>query len=100
MEKLAHITAPITALNHTKYSYPRDWTSVAQEALDKIKVAYSNAPILLAPDWSKPFHVHTDASNIAVGMMLAQNVNGKHDQPVAYASRLLNQVERNYSTTE
>lgn len=32
--------------------------------------------------------------------MLAQNITGKYDQPVAYASRLLNQAERNYSTTE
>ena len=100
IEKLAHITAPITALNHAKYTYPQDWTPEAQAALEKIKTAYSNAPILIAPDWSKPFHVHTDASNIAVGVMLAQNINGKHDQPGAYASRLLNQAERNYSTTE
>ena len=32
--------------------------------------------------------------------MLAQRLNGKHDQPVAYASRLLNPAERNYSTTD
>ena len=100
IERLAHITAPITALNHARYSYPQDWTPAAQEALDKIKQAYSNAPILIAPDWTKPFHVHTDASNVAVGVMLAQNLTGKHDQPVAYASRLLNPAERNYSTTE
>ena len=32
--------------------------------------------------------------------MLAQNINGKHDQLVAQASRLLNQAKRNYSTGE
>ena len=85
---------------YAKYTYPRDWTPAAQDALEKIKLAYSNAPILIAPDWSRPFHVHTDASNIAVGVMLAQNINGKNDQLVAYASRLVNQAERNYSTTE
>ena len=100
IEKLAHIIAPITALNHAKYSYPKDWTPEAQAALDKIELAYSNASILIAPDWSRSFHVHTSASNIAVGVMLAQNINGKHDQSVAYTSRLLNQAERNYSTTE
>ena len=90
IEKLAHITAPITALNHPKYSYPKDWTPEAEAALDKIITAYTHAPILVAPDWAKPFYVHTDASNLVVGVMLAQNLNGKHDQPVAYASRLLN----------
>lgn len=46
------------------------------------------------------FHVHTDASNIAVGAMLAQNPTGKCDQPIMYASRLLNTAERNYTRTE
>ena len=46
------------------------------------------------------FHVHTDAFDIAVGAMLAQNPTGKTDQPIAYASRLLSKVEKNYTTTE
>lgn len=50
-------------------------------------------------DWSKPFHIHKDASNIAVDVMIAQYINGKHDQPVAYSSRLFNEAERKYSTT-
>ena len=54
----------------------------------------------IAPRWDLEFHVHTDASNIAVGVMLAQNPTGKCDQPISYASRLLNSAERNYSTTE
>ena len=39
--KLAHITAPITALNHAHYNYkyPREWTPAAQGALDTIKAA-------------------------------------------------------------
>lgn len=100
IEKLTHLTAPIIVLNYAKYVYHQDWTPDAQAALEKIKVAYSNAPILIALDWSKPFHVHTNAFNIAIGVMLAQNINGKHDQLVAYASRLLNQDERNYSIME
>ena len=46
------------------------------------------------------FHVHTDASELAVGAMLAQNPTGKWDQPISYASRLLNVAEKNYTTTE
>ena len=46
------------------------------------------------------FHVHTDASDIAVGAMLAQNPTGKTDQPIAYTSRLLSKAEKNYTTTE
>lgn len=83
---MTHLTAPIIVLNYAKYACHQDWTPDAQAALEKIKVAYSNAPILIALDWSKPFHVHTNAFNIAIGVMLAQNINGKHDQLVAYAN--------------
>jgi len=32
--------------------------------------------------------------------MLTQNPTGKYDQPIVYASRLLNKVEQNYTTTK
>ena len=46
------------------------------------------------------FHIHCDASNIAIGVVLPQNIQGELDSPIYYASRLLNSVEKNYSTTE
>ncbi len=45
-------------------------------------------------------HVHTNASLLAVGATLSQNVIGKSDQPIMYVSRLLNKAEQNYSTIE
>jgi hypothetical protein len=36
------------------------------------------------------FHVHTNASLLAIGAMLAQNPTSKYDQPIVYASKLLN----------
>jgi len=58
------------------------------------------APILIAPNWEKKFHVHTNAFNMVIGAMLAQNLNGKCDQPTAYASQLLSSMEQNYTTIE
>ncbi len=46
------------------------------------------------------FHVHTYAFSLVVGVMLTQNPTGKYDQPIVYASRLLNKVEQNYTTTK
>ncbi len=40
------------------------------------------------------------ASLLVVGVMLSQNVIGKSDQPLVYASKLLNRAEHNYSTRE
>ena len=41
-----------------------------------------------------------DASNIANGTVSTQNVNMMIDLPIYYASRLVNQAEKNYSTTK
>ncbi len=46
------------------------------------------------------FHVHTDALNFALGAMLNQNLDKTIDKPIYYASRLMNNVEKNYTTTE
>ncbi len=46
------------------------------------------------------FHVHTDASNLAIKPMLAQNPTRKCDQPIACAFRFLNNVEKNYTIIE
>ncbi len=46
------------------------------------------------------FHVHTNASLLVMGALLAQNIRGKSDQPIVYASRLLNSAKQNYSITK
>ncbi len=45
------------------------------------------------------FHVHIDAFLLVVGALLSLNIIGKNDQLVMYASRLMNRVEHDYSTT-
>ncbi len=44
------------------------------------------------------FHVHIDASNFALGVMLGQNLNNTIHKPIYYANILMNNAERNYST--
>lgn len=64
-------------------------------AFQKCKELITNSPVLAYPDFSKPFKLTTDASNIAIGSVLSQ-----FDHPIAYYSRTLNTAERNYSTIE
>lgn len=64
-------------------------------AFESLKKNITNHPILKFPDFEKSFELTTDASNYAIGAVLTQ---GK--QPVCYASRTLNEHERNYSTTD
>jgi len=57
------------------------------------------ALILIPPNWYLEFHVHTNASLLVIGAILAQNLISKYDQFIVYASRLLNKIEHNYTTT-
>ncbi len=63
-----------------------------------MKQKYVEAQILIALNCKKEFHVHTDASNLAIGAILAQNLEGNYDHPITYASRLLNSKKQNYTT--
>ena len=58
------------------------------------------APILVFADWNKEFHVHVDASSIALGVVLAQPGADQIDHPISFASRKLSTAEKNYTTTE
>ncbi len=65
-----------------------------------IKHKYIETPILISPNWQVEFHVHTYASLLDVGAMLFQNVTRKSDQPIVYASSLLNRIEHKYNTID
>ena len=47
------------------------WTQECQESLDILKEKMVTMPILVFPDWKLPFHVHVDASSIALEVILA-----------------------------
>jgi hypothetical protein len=75
------------------------WSEKAENAFSAIKQMLTSPPLLKLPDPRKPFILSTDASTFALGAVLAQDYGGK-EFPVAYASRMLSQSERNYSVVE
>lgn len=98
VKDFAKITSPLA--NLTKSSVKLVWDDKCQAAFDLIKQKLITTPTLITLDWNEEFHVHCDASNEAIGSVLAQNVHGNIDSPIYYASQLLNSAERNYTTTE
>ena len=73
------------------------WTYEFQESLDKLKRKMVAAPILIFPDWKKEFHVHVNASSVALGVILMQLGEGEIDHPISFSSRKLSTAENNYT---
>lgn len=94
----AQITTPMEKL--LKHDAKFIWTEECQRSFDLLKEKMVTMPILVFPDWTKPFHVHVDTSSIALGVVLAQPGEGELDHPIAFASRKLSSAERNHTTTE
>ena len=98
INQFSKIAEPLTAL--LKKSVTFEWSPFTEEAFQKLKEALINPPILCYPDFTKPFIVTTDASDVAIGAILSQNSSTEVDLPIAYASRVLQKAEKNYATIE
>ncbi|KFK22914.1 hypothetical protein AALP_AAs71106U000100 [Arabis alpina] len=64
-----------------------------------IKQALVSAPIVQPPDWILPFEVMCDASDLAGWAVLGQKKDKKL-HAIYYASRTLDDAQKNYATTE
>ena len=91
------IAKPLNKL--TKKTEEFLWTEDCEEAFQELKRKLIEPPILARPDFSKPFILHTDASTIGLGAILAQKDDEGRERVIYYASRGLNTAESKYSVT-
>ena len=68
-------------------------------AFNRLKQALISTPIMQAHDWSLPFELMCDASDISVGAFLGQKKEGRH-HVIFYISKTLDPAHRNYTTTK
>jgi hypothetical protein len=76
-----------------------DFSAECVDSFNLLKSKLTNAPIMIAPDWSLPFELMCDASDYAVGAVLGQRID-KRFKPIYYASKTLQGAQLNYTTTE
>ena len=93
------IAAPLYELTRQKLPQRVGWTDEAEAAFQRLKTALCEEPVLRAPDFAKPFVLHTDASGTGIGAVLAQVSDGE-EHPITYVSRKLLKHEKNYATVE
>ena len=96
----ADIAKPLTALTKTKNAPRFAWNDKAEIAFKTIKKCLLEPPCLNCPDFSLPFVVQTDASDVGLGAVLAQYSAEGTERVVAYASRQLKTSEVKYAAIQ
>ena len=97
--RCADVLTPLNALLKATPSNSRtlQWTTETATAFEDIKKALANATLLVHPKPDAPINIMTDASDIAIGAVFQQHLDGKWC-PLTYFSRKLTPAEQRYST--
>ncbi|XP_018311854.1 uncharacterized protein [Mycetomoellerius zeteki] len=70
INNFSHIAKPLTSL--LKKDKPFDWREPQEEAFIRLRNCLCEEPLLIHPDFTKPFILTTDASAYAIGGILSQ----------------------------
>ena len=88
------ITQPLNDL--TKKDQKFEWNNDCQQAFDLLKKKFTEEPVLMMPDHTKPFQIKSDTSKVATGAILTQLDSNGDRHPCAFLSKTLSPTERNY----
>ena len=72
----------------------------AQEVVDILKRKIQSTPVLVFPDFDKPFMLKTDASKEGLGAMRSQKQSDGCYHLVTFGSRSLTPLEKNYHSSK
>ena len=73
------------------------WGEEQQKVFEEIKRLIMSELVLHQLDQTKPFKVKVDASNYAMGAVLMQRDEKNDLHPIAFFSKSMNEVQRNYN---
>ncbi len=91
IKNFAEIANPLHKLTEKTMQFK--WTPQCQEAFDQLKRQLTTAPVLAFPDYTCPFTLDTDASDVGIGAVLSQSDDKGKERVVAFASRTLSKAE-------
>ena len=90
----SNIAKPLNDM--TKKDRPFNWTMDCQRAFEELKRRFTEEPVLMMPDQTKPFQIECDTSKYATGAVLTQNDGNGNRHPCAFISKMFSEMERNY----
>ena len=97
IKNFAELARPLHRL--TKRNSCFIWSEACQEAFNELRLCLCSAPVLAYLDFSRPFLLDTDASDVGIGGVLSQVDGEGREHIIAYGSWLLTKSERQYCVT-
>lgn len=94
IQDFADIAKPLHDL--TKKGTVWRWAQRHKNAFSLLKEKVTSSPVLIFPDDNKPYKLEADSSDYATGAVLSQEGPDGKWHPVAFMSKSLSEVERNY----
>jgi len=73
-----------------------NWTEKQEEVFKRLKECFIKEPVLAAPDLNKKMRMEMDALDYMTGGVLSMECEDGLWRPVAFLSKPLNEMERNY----
>ena len=73
-----------------------DWTERQEKVFKELKEWFTKEPVLAALDLDKKMRIEVDVSDYATGGVLLIECEDGLWRPVAFLSKSLNKIERNY----
>ena len=98
IKDFSQIAQPLVKLTKKNMSINM-WDAECTKAMEHLKDSLVTSPVLIHPDFTKPFKCHVDTSQYAVGGTLTQ-MEGGAERVIAYFSRNLNSAQQNYSAND
>ena len=81
MDKFSKLALPLN--NLLKKDMQFDWTPACQESFDTLKKRFTEEPVLMMLDQTRPFQIESDASKYTSGVVLMQMDSNRDRHPVA-----------------
>ncbi|RVW83854.1 Retrovirus-related Pol polyprotein from transposon 17.6 [Vitis vinifera] len=99
VELIVKLSSPTTVKGVRQFLGHASFYRRCQNSFDQLKKFLTTTPIVRAPNWQLPFELMCDDSDFAIGAVFGQREDGK-PYVIYYASKTLNEAQRNYTTTE
>jgi len=94
IQGFASIARPLH--NTVKKDRRWEWTEKQEKVFKKLKEKFTQEPVLAALDLDKKMRIEVDASDYAMGGVLSMECEDGKWRPVAFLSKSLNKIEKNY----